>query len=169
MEWLNTGQRIQKYSIDVWDGTGGRPSPSPRLSDIRRSISSHRSPPAACGSIFSPAPTALPFASSRSITLNRAGNRSKVRSGVFQSATPPRRSDVCDRAVRSLAIPTMQIVIAVRRSPGEERVPAVVEGDDYAEEAWFCSANLCAALFRSRAALPREPLPTKAAGPISRA
>ncbi len=22
MEWLNTGQRIQKYSIDVWDGTG---------------------------------------------------------------------------------------------------------------------------------------------------
>jgi hypothetical protein len=31
----------------------------------------------------------------------------------------------------------MQIVIAVRRSPGEERVPAVVEGDDYAEEAWF--------------------------------
>ena len=22
MEWLNDGQRIQKYSIDVWTGTG---------------------------------------------------------------------------------------------------------------------------------------------------
>jgi alpha-L-fucosidase len=22
MEWLNNGQRVQKYSIDVWSGTG---------------------------------------------------------------------------------------------------------------------------------------------------
>ena len=45
MEWLNDGQHVEKYAIEIWDETAapnGARSPRPRPSGTRRSTPSRR-------------------------------------------------------------------------------------------------------------------------------